>query len=159
MKLPGLTTDEQIVLVKRNNMKWLPVLLLIMFTQPAVAQTDSITLLKAVTALDKALVTKDSSQLALLLDKRLSYGHSNGWVQSKSEVWADFVSGKVVYSTLQSSDIKLLTQDKDGATLVLKLQVAGQLNGKDFSMNLHVMQVWKKDKKGWQLLARQSAKL
>lgn len=140
-------------------MKWLPVLLLIVFTQPAVAQTDSTSLLKAVTALDKALVTKDSSQLALLLDKRLSYGHSNGWVQSKSEVWADFVSGKVVYSTLQSSDIRLLTQDKDGATLVLKLQVAGQLNGKDFSMNLHVMQVWKKDKKGWQLLARQSAKL
>jgi len=145
--------------LKENSMKWLPVLLLLMFTQRAAAQTDSTSLLKAVTALDKALVTKDSSQLALLLDKRLSYGHSNGWVQSKSEIWADFVSGKVIYSTLQSSEIKLLTQDKDGATLVLKLQVAGQLNGKDFSMNLHVMQVWKKDKKGWQLLARQSAKL
>jgi len=145
--------------LKENSMKWLPVLLLMVFTQIAAAQTDSTSLLKAVTALDKALVTKDSSQLALLLDKRLSYGHSNGWVQSKSEIWADFVSGKVIYSTLQSRDIKLLTQDKDGATLVLKLQVAGQLNGKDFSMNLHVMQVWKKDKKGWQLLARQSAKL
>lgn len=145
--------------LKENSMKWLPVLLLLMFTQRAAAQTDSTSLLKAVTALDKALMTKDSSQLALLLDKRLSYGHSNGWVQSKSEIWADFVSGKVIYSTLQSSEIKLLTQDKDGATLVLKLQVAGQLNGKDFSMNLHVMQVWKKDKKGWQLLARQSAKL
>lgn len=140
-------------------MKWLPVLLLSLLTHAAVAQSDSSQLLKNVVALDKALLAKDSSQLALLLDKHLSYGHSNGWVQSKSDIWADFVSGKLSYTTLQSSDIKLLNQEKEGATLVLKLQVAGLLNGKEFSMNLHVMQVWKKDKKGWQLLARQSAKL
>lgn len=125
---------------------------------PVLSQ-DSVGLKQAILGLDKAMVAKDTAALNLYLDKKVSYGHSNGWVQSKEDVRNDFASGRVAYEKMESSNLRILSIDKEFAVVSLSVQAAGVGNEKPFSLTLHVMQVWKKDKKGWQLLARQGARL
>ena len=125
----------------------------------AISQADSITLKARVKELDQAMVSKDTAALNALLDKKLSYGHSNGWAQTKKEVLEDFTSGKLSYQKFESSGLTVPSLDKDWATVRMKLNTEGVVGGKAFVMEIYVMQVWKKDKKGWQLFARQGAKL
>ena len=56
---------------------------------------------QAAAKLEKALVAKDTVTLKQLLHKNLSYGHSNGWVQSKEEVVKDLMSGKIIYVKME----------------------------------------------------------
>ena len=143
---------------KKNNVFFLTIGLF--FTSlVAVAQVDSVDLKNAMRKLDKALLKKDSSVLAAVLHKDVSYGHSNGWVQSKKDVWNDFVSDKLVYNKIENNHYVIAAINKKWATIRTNTAVEGSVNDKDFKMVLHVLQVWMKTKKGWQLFARQSARL
>ena len=62
-----------------------------------VAQVDSVGLKEAMRTLDKALMEKDSIALSKLLHNKVSFGHSNGWVQMGKEVWNDLAIGKLMY--------------------------------------------------------------
>jgi len=112
----------------------------------------------AVAKLDNALVGKDTITLKQLLHKDVSYGHSNGWVQTKEDVIKDFVSGKLAYTKIDSKDLKWITA-KDWASVRSSAAVKFIMDGKETELNLHVLQVWLKTSKGWQLIARQSTKL
>ena len=125
----------------------------------AVAQTDSVSLKDAMSKLDKALLNKDEKTLQLLLHKDVSYGHSNGWVQNKNDILADFKSGKLMYSKIENSTVIIVTQNKKSATVRTNTNAEGEIDHKAFQLKLHVLQVWMKTKKGWQLFARQSTKL
>ncbi len=123
------------------------------------AQADSRGLKSTLLQLDKALVEKDSLVLSRLLNKELSFGHSNGWVQKKPEVWRDFASGKLEYKKINTTSIEIVSIDRKKAVLRTNAEVAGKAGENEFAINLHMLQVWVKEKKGWQLLARQSTKL
>ena len=113
---------------------------------------------QAAAKLEKALVAKDTVTLKQLLHKNLSYGHSSGWVQSKEDVVKDLVSGKIVYRNMESRDPQWTT-GSDWATLRTTTDLNFLMDGKEGVLKLHVLQVWMKTNKGWQLLARQSTKL
>jgi hypothetical protein len=113
---------------------------------------------QAAAKLEKALVVKDTVTLKQLLHKNLSYGHSNGWVQSKEDVVKDLVWGKIVYRKMESRDPQWTT-GSDWATLRTTTDLDFLMDGKEGVLKLHVLQVWMKTNKGWQLLARQSTKL
>ncbi|MGZ8510329.1 MAG: nuclear transport factor 2 family protein [Chitinophagaceae bacterium] len=143
---------------KRNNAFLLTIAVL--FTSLiVVAQGDSVKLKNTMQKLDKALLEKDSLVLAEVLYKDVSYGHSNGWVQTKKNVWDDFVSGKLIYKKIANSSSAIAAINKKWATVRTNTAVEGRVNDRDFNMTLHVLQVWMKTKKGWQLFARQSAKI
>ena len=134
--------------------------IILLFTSWIVfAQVDSVELKNAMQKLDNALMEKDSLVLAAVLHKNISYGHSNGWVQTKKDLWEDFVSGKLVYQKIENNSIMIAAMNKKWATVRMNTAAEGAVNGKSFNMTLHVLQVWMKTKKGWQLFARQSAKL
>ncbi|HKZ67117.1 MAG TPA: nuclear transport factor 2 family protein [Chitinophagaceae bacterium] len=124
-----------------------------------VAQVDSIELKNVMQKLDKALLEKDSLILTTILHKDVCYGHSNGWIQTKKNLWDDFVSGKLVYKKIENNNTTIVAINKKWATVKTNTAVEGTVNDKSFNMTLHVLQVWLKTKKGWQLVARQSAKL
>ena len=109
--------------------------------------------------LDEALLNKDSAIIFRLLHEDLSFAHSNGWVQSRSDIWADFRSGRLSYTQLVSDSIRLTRYAKDRATITYRLKAGGTLGNKNFNLTLAVMQVWVRDKKVWKLYARQSAKV
>jgi len=128
-------------------------------TQNSFAQIDSVGLKNAMQQLDKALLQKDETVLKSVLHQDLSYGHSNGWVQSKSDVLNDFISGKLTYSKIENNSSAIIVITKEYATVKTDTNAEGAVNGTAFNLKLHIMQFWIKTKKGWQLIARQSTKL
>jgi hypothetical protein len=121
-------------------------------------QIDSIGLKDAMQQLDKALLQKDEKVLQTVLHKDLSYGHSNGWIQTKADVMNDFTSGKLTYNKIENNSSAIITISKKYATVKTNTNAEGAVNGTAFKLTLHIMQFWIKTKKGWQLIARQSAK-
>ena len=128
-------------------------------TQNSFAQIDSVGLKYAMLQLDKALLQKDETVLKSVLHKDLSYGHSNGWIQSKSDILNDFASGKLTYSKIENNSSAIIVITKEYATVKTDTNAEGAVNGTAFNLKLHIMQFWIKTKKGWQLIARQSTKL
>jgi predicted histidine transporter YuiF (NhaC family) len=130
------------------------------FTSLVVAgQVDSITLKDVMQKLNKALLQKDETTLNSVLHKEVSFGHSNGWIQGKDDILSDFKSGKLVYNKLDNNSSAIVNIGKKYATVKTNTNAEGTVNGTVFRLTLHVMQFWIKTKKGWQLIARQSAKL
>ena len=127
-------------------------------TQNSFAQIDSVGLKSVMQQLDKALLQKDQTVLKSVLHKDLSYGHSNGWIQNKSDILNDFTSGKLTYNKIENSSSAIIVITRDYATVKTNTNVEGAVNGTAFKLTLHIMQFWIMTKKGWQLIARQSAK-
>ena len=137
-------------------MKILVTILLFLVSSFTFAQTSF--LKDAAAKFDKALMSKDTVVLKQLLHKDLTYGHSNGWVETKRELINNLVTDKLTYKKIESSEVSWVTV-KDIATMRNKTILAYVLDGKPGELVLHVLQVWQKTNKGWQLLSRQSAKL
>ena len=131
-------------------------ILLLLISSFTFAQTSF--LKDAVTKLDKALIAKDTVVLKQLLHKEITYGHSNGWVETKADVIKDLVSGKLAYDKIESKEVKWSVTN-DVATMRSTTEVNYRLDDKPGELKLHVLQVWLKTNKGWQLLSRQSTKL
>ncbi len=125
---------------------------------PVFSFAQSSFLKDAVAKLDKALIAKDTNVLKQLLHKDLSYGHSNGWVETKGEVIKDLTNGKLTYIKINTKNTTW-TVTKTVATMRNSADINYELDGKPGELLLHVLQLWLKTNKGWQLLARQSTKL
>jgi len=123
------------------------------------AQIDSVGLKNAMQKLDKALLQKDEVVLKSVLHKDLSFGHSNGWIQTKADILNDFTSGKLTYNKFENNSSAIVTIGKKYATVKTNTNAEGSVSGTAFKLTLHIMQFWVRTKKGWQLIARQSAKL
>ena len=133
--------------------------LFLLIAKSSFAQIDSVGLKNVMQQLDKALLEKNETVLKSVLHKDLSYGHSNGWIQSKSDILNDFTSGKLTYNKIENSSSVIIVITKEYATVKTNTNAEGVVNGTAFNLKLHIMQFWIKTKKGWQLIARQSAKL
>lgn len=113
---------------------------------------------KAWLNLEKAMIQKDSATLAVLLHEDLTYGHSNGWTETKKEMIGNLVSGKMQYRMIisETPEFKL---SGDVATLKTRSEISYTVNGEEGMLKLFVVQVWKKENENWKLLVRQSTKV
>lgn len=139
-------------------MKWVLPIGLLFINLVTAAQVDSVGLKDAMQKLDRALLQKDENVLGSVLHKDVSYGHSNGWIQSKSDIVNDFKSGKLTYNKIENNSSAIVNISKKYAAVKTNTNAEGVVNGTAFKLTLHIMQFWIKTKKGWQLIARQSAK-
>ncbi|TMI91552.1 MAG: nuclear transport factor 2 family protein [Bacteroidetes bacterium] len=140
-------------------MKYILTICLFFTSAIAFAQVDSVSLKEALSNLDKALINKDQKALVQLLHQDVSYGHSNGWVQNKTDIINDLKSGKLIYDKIENNSVTIAAINNKWATVRINTNAEGKVNGNSFQFKLHVLQVWLKAKSGWQLLARQSTKL
>lgn len=108
--------------------------------------------------LEKAMMEKDTVTLRSVLHEDLTYGHSNGWTETKKEMIQNLVSGKMQYSLIVSQS-PVWKQTGDVVTLKTQSEIAYVVNGKEGQLKLFVVQVWKKENETWKLLVRQSTKL
>ncbi|MDF2385261.1 nuclear transport factor 2 family protein [Nostoc ellipsosporum NOK] len=134
------------------------IILIALFPLLSAGQNDTALIKKAMLRLDQALLDRDSITLSQLLHPQLTYGHSNGWVQSREEVWNDGVTGKLHYSIIRPETMATFGITETTITARQLIYVEGTVSEKQFAMHLQVLQTWIKTKKGWQLLARQSVK-
>lgn len=109
--------------------------------------------------LDKALIQKDTLTLNNLLHTNLSIGHSNGWLEKKSDLLQTLKTEKVIYLVIDPvGAARIQHQTKDLITSRRDIDVNGLFEGTVFNMKLNVLEVWIKERGKWQLLARQSVK-
>ena len=69
------------------------------------AQTDEEKLIATVKEFHQALVNKNTVSINQQTDKALSYGHSNGWVETKTEVIKDLETGYISYQAFKEDSI------------------------------------------------------
>lgn len=137
-------------------MKTTAVILSLLVFNAVSAQTAF--LKEAVSKLDKAMVAKDTVVLKQLLHTDLSYGHSSAWVETKGDLLKNLFNGKMTYQKIEAGKHQWLA-NKDWANVRSTMDIDYIMDGKESSVKLHVLQVWMKTNKGWQLIARQSTKL
>jgi len=125
----------------------------------SVAQNkDEKTVAAAIEQLRIAMINADKVVLEKLVDEKLSYGHSSGHIDNKKEFVEKIVSGASDFVTIDLAEQTISISD-DVAIVRHTLSAKTNDNGKPGEVNLKVMLVWQKQKKGWILLARQAIKL
>ncbi len=112
----------------------------------------------SVELLRKFMIDPDSIQLSNLLSDQLSYGHSSGKIESKSEFLANLLNGNSDFTEIVLSDQKI-TGTENSAVVRHNLTAKTIVKGVPGNIKLHIMTVWVKEKKQWKLLARQATRL
>lgn len=121
------------------------------------AQTEEEKLTATIKEFHQALVNKNTASINQQTDKALSYGHSNGWVQTKTDVIKDLESGYLVYhSYMEDSLMIMINESMANARFVADINAT--LNGNTNTIHLKVLEVWVKKGKRWLLFARQAVR-
>jgi hypothetical protein len=104
------------------------------------------------------LINKQYDSLLVLLDDKLQYVHSNGWVENKQEVIDDLKNGKLTYQkvTVKESSVRLYEK----TAIVNGLGTfEGIGNGNAFSMDLRYTEVYVRTGNRWKLASRHSNRM
>lgn len=126
-------------------------------------------LLAAQTTQEKALLTlskkkfdwmirKQFDSIRLVLDERVQYVHSNGWIQTKQEILDDIQSGKLVYQAIDIQSASVRFYDK---TAIVngrgKFQVV--MGESSLVIDLSYTEVYTKNKGRWLLSSRHANRM
>ncbi|CAN5470980.1 hypothetical protein BH10BAC3_BH10BAC3_43240 [soil metagenome] len=112
----------------------------------------------AVEQLQKAMIDADSAMLDKFTFSTLSYGHSGGHVEGKTEFIHKIVSGKSDFVSIELKEQKLFISHKTAIVRHLLNAVTND-GGKPGEVHLKIMLVFQKDHGQWKLLARQAVKV
>jgi hypothetical protein len=112
----------------------------------------------AVEQLRKAMVDGDSLMLDKLTLSQLSYGHSGGHVDDKTEFVHKLTSGGSDFVTIELTE-QTISVSKNTAVVRHKLNAQTNDNGKPGVVHLAVLLIWQKQHGDWKLLARQAVKM
>ena len=152
-----LTARTEFLEINRKNFiskAVLVLLVLCLFVFPAVAQKNVEALRKKRIEFYRGLTA--GSVMETLLDDSLSYGHSNGWIESKADFLAN-LGKRLVYHSISEDSLGLSVNGKYGyARFAGDFDVS--LNGKRNTYRLRVLEVWVKRGKQWKIFARQAIK-
>ena len=91
------------------------------------------------------------------LAKALSYGHSNGWVETKKELIEHLESGYMEYNSFREDSIKVEVNGNVAHARFIA-EINATMSGKEFTFQLRVLEVWVKKGKRWVLFARQAVR-
>lgn len=123
---------------------------------PICVEFDEEEIKKVVYEFNKGLVSKDTAILNGLLHDELSYGHSNGWVETKQELKNDLYNGVLTYNNIEQQELAIIYQ---GDVVTVRGNGVFDVNYKGTEhllFDLSVMQTWIWEKGRWQMLNRQS---
>jgi ketosteroid isomerase-like protein len=132
-------------------------ILFFFFVVFANAQTDEEKLTATVKEFHQALIQKNTSSINQQTDKALSYGHSNGWVETKADVIKDLETGYISYQQIKEDSISI-SMNGDMANVRFLADIKATMKGTGSSFRLKVLEVWVKKSKRWVLFARQAVK-
>ena len=112
----------------------------------------------AVEQLRKAMIDGNKAELEAIASDKLSYGHSSGYVEGKTEFVDKIATGKSDFVTIELKD---QTINVSGKTAVVrhKLNATTNDNGKPGEVHLAILLIFQKENKQWKLLARQAVKV
>ena len=121
------------------------------------AQTEEEKLTATLKEFHQALVNKNTASINQQTDKALSYGHSNGWVETKADVIKDLETGLIVYHSFKEDSLQI-TINESMANARFVADISATMNGNTNTIHLKVLEVWVKKGKRWLLFARQGVR-
>jgi hypothetical protein len=115
---------------------------------------------KAIDGLVVAMVAADENLLNSRLSETLQYGHSSGLIQDKTAFVKEVVSkAPLVYQSIEREKEVILLSQKTATVSHILIIKGKNPAGEPVNLRIGNMMVWKKEKSGWKLLARQAYKL
>lgn len=105
----------------------------------------------------KWLVAKKVDSLNQFLDERLTYIHSNGWVQTKKELVDDLLSGKLSYDKIEVVKDSIRIYPKS-AVVTGKGKFTATLNGTTNTFDLTYTETYVLQKREWKLVSRHASR-
>ncbi|WP_164972717.1 nuclear transport factor 2 family protein [Lacibacter luteus] len=104
------------------------------------------------------MINKKLDSLSTILDERVQYVHSNGWMETKKEIIDDLRSGKLVMNNVTVTEASARVYK--GFVIVNGKGVFNVvLEGKKVDINLLYTEVYAKRQNGWLLVSRHANKL
>ena len=141
----------------KHKMKFTIVILLLFTSLIAAAQTDEIKLTATLKEFHKALVDNNTVSVNQQTDKALSYGHSNGWIETKMDMIKNLETGYMNYNSIKEDSIQIM-MNGTMANVRFVADINATLNGNTNSFRLKVLEVWVKKGRRWLLFARQAVR-
>jgi hypothetical protein len=122
------------------------------------AQSDEQTILNLSKNKFGWMVRMKFDSLESVLDDRLMFVHSNGWVETKSEFIQDIKSGKLRYSNIQvlESSVRMYSST---AIVTGKGQFKVELDGKLLELTLSYTEVYVQKNGKWVLASRHANRM
>ena len=111
-----------------------------------------------VTQLYKAMVEKNMNILEDLTAEKLTYGHSSGKIENKSDYVDGVLNGAFQFTSITPID-QTISISKDVGVVRHIFKGEGTNNGTPAKVNIGCVLIFQKDKDNWKLLARQAYKL
>ena len=122
-----------------------------------IAQVENLKLSATMKEFHQALVNKNTVSINQQTDKVLSYGHSNGWVETKADMIKNLETGYIDYHSYKEDSLHVMIDgNMANARFVADINVT--LNGNTGTYHLKVLEVWVKKGKRWLLFARQAVR-
>ena len=147
----------QIAGQKQIKLKKLLTILFVLIALGSFAQTNEEKLIKTVKEFHVALVNKNTVSINQQTDKALSYGHSNGWVQTKTDLVKDFETGYISYQDFKEDSITV-AMNGNMANVRFVAGITATMKGATNTYYLKVLEVWVKKGNRWILFGRQAVK-
>lgn len=130
------------------------------FAQPApqMRGTDEEKLITTVKEFHQAMVNKNTGSINQQTDKALSYGHSNGWIETKAEMMKNLETGYISYQGYKEDSITVVING-NMANVRFIADITATMKAATNNYHLKVLEVWVKKGKRWVLFARQAVKV
>lgn len=138
-------------------MKLIATALLLLITVSLHAQADTGKLKTTLKEFHQALVNKNTVSINQQTDKALSYGHSNGWVETKTDMIKNLETGYIAYNSYKEDSLNI-TINGSVANARFVADINATLRGTTTTFHLKVLEVWVKKGKRWLLFARQAVR-
>jgi uncharacterized protein DUF4440 len=119
---------------------------------------DEAAVAQSVETLRKALLEADKVKLDQVAAAQISYGHSDGRVQTKDEFITGVMTRKQTVKSLAFPDMRMAVVGNAAVVRHIYLSES-ELEGKQTTTRIGALQVWQKQDGGWKLLARQGFRL
>jgi ketosteroid isomerase-like protein len=111
-----------------------------------------------VEVLRKALLEADKAKLEQVASAQISYGHSDGRVETKEQFVNGVMTRKQRVKSLEFPELKVAVVGN--AAIGRHIYLAeSELEGKATTTRIGALQVWQKQDGAWKLLARQGFRL
>ena len=141
----------------KSKLKKLLTILFLFISVNIHAQTDEEKLIATVKEFHQTLVQKNTVSINQQTDKALSYGHSNGWVETKAEMIKNLETGYINYHSYKEDSIAIVINN-NLANVRFIADIDVTLKETTGNYHLKVLEVWVKKGKRWVLFARQAVK-
>lgn len=142
-----------------NYLKYIFSFIFLISTATSIAQSKKeVQVNAAVEKLKLAMVSGERAALESIAAEQLTYGHSGGLIETKSQFVEKIASGQSDFVTIELKNQSITIS---GNTAIVRHELHGTTNdnNKPGEVHLRIMLVWQKQAKEWKLLGRQAVKI